>query len=267
MLRRERHGDVERLVLASPTGRAVGYDVSVYLVRDVLVDTAFPRAWPALAQALDARAAAGRPVRGAIVTHQHEDHAGNVGALAGRGVPLALSSETRAAIRAPAPIGLYRLLTWGAMRGVAATAAPLALDETGLALVPTPGHTDDHQAVWDASTETLFGGDLFLGVKVRVAHDDENPRALARSLRAAAALRPRRLFCAHRGPVPDPVRALEAKAGWVEDTIAEIERLTDAGWSERRVRDAVLGREGMEGFFSAGDYSKLNLVRTVLRTR
>ena len=37
---------------------------------------------------------------------------------------------------------------------------------------------------WDAERETVFGGDLFLGVRVRVAHPGEDPRQLARSVRA-----------------------------------------------------------------------------------
>jgi len=270
VIRVEPHGDVTRLVLSSPASWLVGYDVSAYLLETpagrVLVDTGFPAAWRDLVRFLRARGGTGearRAVVGAVVTHQHEDHAGNAARLAAVGVPLAMSAATRAAVRrVPAP-GLYRDFTWGRMRPVP-DAAP-TFDPAPLTLLPTPGHSPDHHAVWDAERETLFGGDLFIGVKVRVAHPGEDLRALARSLRAAAALRPRRFFDAHRGLVPDPAAALGAKAAWVEDTVARIEALLARGWSERRVRRAVLGREGLAGYASFGHYSRGNFVRAVRR--
>ena len=137
------------------------------------------------------------------------------------------------------------------------------LDPAPLRLLPTPGHCADHHVVWDPERETLFGGDLFLGVKVRIAHRSEDPRALARSLRAMAALRPRRLFDGHRGLVRDPIPLLEAKAAWVEDTIAAMERLLDAGWPTARVRDTLLGREEMTGYLSFGEYSRTSFVHAV----
>ena len=275
MLRIERHDDVTRLAFTSTAGRLVGYSASAYLVargpRVVLVDTGFARAAGALLGAVRA-AHGGRAPRearaalaGAVLTHAHEDHAGNAALLAHLGVPLAMGAATRAAVADVAPIALYRRVTWGAMAPLREDFAPF--DPAPLELLPTPGHSPDHHAVWDPERATLFGGDLFLGVKVRIAHRHENPRALARSLRAAAALRPRRLFDGHRGLVADPVPALEAKAGWIEDTIAAVERLLDAGWPARRIRDHVLGREELTGIVSCGEYSRTNLVRAVRRAR
>lgn len=265
LLAAESHGDVTRLVLASPASRLVGYTASAYLVETaggpVLVDTGIPRAWRALARYLAERPA----LRGAVVTHQHEDHAGNAARLARRGVPLAMADGTRGAIAAVAPIAPYRRVTWGAMEAVALDAP--SFDPAPLVLVPTPGHTTDHHAVWDPERETLYGGDLFLGVQVRIAHPSEDPRALARSLRAAAALRPRRLFDGHRGLVPGAGAALEAKAAWTDDTVGEVERLLDRGWSDRAIRDRLLGGESLVGRLSGGEYSRAAFVAAVRRTR
>jgi glyoxylase-like metal-dependent hydrolase (beta-lactamase superfamily II) len=270
MLRVEPHGDVIRLVLSTRTSRLVGYSVSAYLADTpdgrVLVDTGQPAAWRDLARYL--RAAGGddvrRAIRGAVITHQHEDHAGNAARLAALGVPLAMSEATRDAVRAvPAP-GFYRDFTWGRMAAVP-DGAP-SFDPAPLALVATPGHSADHHAVWDAERGTLFGGDLFIGVKVRIAHPGEDLRALARSLRRAAALGPVRLFDAHRGLVPNAAAALEAKAAWVEDTVARVEALLARGWPARRVRATVLGREEFAGYLSFGHYSRINFVRAVRAT-
>jgi endoribonuclease LACTB2 len=262
MLRLERLGDVTRIELWSWLGRRFGYTVSVYLVGDVLVDSGLPRAGRDLLRFVDERAAAGRPVRGVVITHWHEDHAGNVEALARRGIPLWLSDATRAALQAPAPLAAYRSLTWGTMAPLR-TAVP-SFDPAPLATVATPGHSRDHHAVWDPATATLFGGDLYLSVKVRVAHRDEDPRALARSLRAAAALEPARLFDAHRGLVPAPVDVLRAKAAWIDETVGAIERLASAGESRNAITRRVLGREPSIAVFSRGHYSHRAFVDAVL---
>jgi hypothetical protein len=111
----------------------------------------------------------------------------------------------------------------------------------------------------------LFGGDLFLGVKVRIAHPGEDPRLLARTLRTVAALGPTRLFDAHRGFVPDPAPALVAKADWTDETIAAIERRIAAGAPDEVIVRELFGGESLPGRVSGGDYSRTNFVRAVRR--
>ena len=211
-------------------------------------------------QLLDER----RP-RGVIVTHQHEDHAGNVDLVAERGIPIAMAQATENALRAgEANVGLYRRACWGTMPRLIArfeTHVP-----SGLELVHTPGHSPDHHIVWDPERRTMFGGDLFLGVKVRVARPMEDPRALAISARRAAALEPRVLLDAHRGIVPNGRDALAAKAAWLEETIGTIDARIASGWSDRAITRAVLGREDVVALVSGGDLSRENFVRAVRAT-
>lgn len=256
----ERHGDVVRVRLWSRVSAAAGYDVSVYLTRGLLIDTGFPHVAPEIARLLGEWAP-----RGALVTHWHEDHAGNVPMLAARGVPLAMAPATLERLRERPPIRLYRHVTWGQTPPLSSAPAPLVHD--GLELLPTPGHSADHHVVWDRERGTLFGGDLFLGVKVRIAHPGEDPRALVASLRRAAALRPERLFDAHRGLVPDAAAALAAKAEWHAELIGQVDAKIDAGWSDRAIRRALLGGESLPGWLSGGDYARINFVRAVRRTR
>lgn len=238
----------------------MGYWVYVFLVRGQLVDTGFPGARATVARLIEER----RP-RGVIVTHQHEDHAGNVELAAERGLPVAMARETEAALReGEANVGLYRRACWGSMTPLRGTIEPH--EPRGLELIHTPGHSPDHHVVWDAERETLFAGDLFLGVKVRVARPMEDPRALARSVRRAAALHPRVVLDAHRGVVPDGTEALLAKAAWLEETIGAIDALIERGWSDRAITRAVLGREDIVYTVSRGDLSRLNFVRAVRAT-
>jgi glyoxylase-like metal-dependent hydrolase (beta-lactamase superfamily II) len=235
-----------------------GYEVSAYMLRGVLIDTGFPRAGRALHSALGALAP-----RGAIVTHWHEDHAGNVPSLAARGLPMRMHSECEQRLRAQPPIRAYRHLVWGTTARLEPPLQPF--DPAPLEIIHLAGHTRDHLVVWDAERKVLVSGDLFLGVKVRVAHESESPRTLVTSLRQAAALEPRLLLDAHRGPLTDAAAKLRAKADWLVERIYEIELLAARGLAERDIARLALGSEALVGWASWFEYSKIGLVRAVLR--
>ena len=264
MIATERHGDVTRLHLSHWRSRAVGYSVSAFLVRGVLIDTGYPAAAGDMRRALTEL----RP-QAVVVTHHHEDHAGNAALAAALGLPLAMPEETLATLRAgERGIGLYRQVTWGRIHPLRAPLVRLgddALRAYGLELLPTPGHSSDHHSVWDAERRVLYGGDLWLGIRVRVARPLEDPRAHVASLRRAAALQPAVLLDAHRGPVDDPVAALLAKADWMSEAIARIEQRACEGVPERTLVREVLGAEDPVAVASFGDLSKRNFVRAVLR--
>lgn len=234
----------------------MGFRVSAFLVRGVLVDTGFPDAAGALARFI----ASTRP-DGCLVTHFHEDHSGGVGVVARAGVPVWMDARTADRVRRPERIGFYRRYTWGSPSPVGAL-IPFT-PPASLECIATPGHSHDHHAVWDRETGTLFGGDLFIGVKVRGSHANEQPRTLVRSLRQVIALRPARLFDAHRGVVENPVALLTAKADWLEQTIASVSALIADGFDDSAIARRVLGNDWFSRAFTAGDYTMRNFVRSV----
>ncbi len=248
---------VQQILLRGWVGRAMGYDVRAYVIDGVLIDTGFPRARAAILAA-----ASTLGVRGAVVTHWHEDHAGNVPVLAARGLPLAMDPACETTLRARPAIAFYRRAVWSrspALRGVV-----LPFDPAPLRIIAAPGHSSDHVMVWDASRRIIASGDLFLGVKVHVAHVHERPRALVASLRAALALDPLMLLDAHRGVLDDAASRLRAKVAFLEQMIDEIETLAARGVGVRSIQHRLLGREGTIGWLSRGEYSKRAFVRAVL---
>ena len=260
MIEVSRHDDVQRLRMWTRRSQSVGYDVSAYLVNTILVDTGFRHAAVDLERAL-----AELKPRAVIVTHWHEDHAGNTALLAASRMPMWISDYTEHRLRERPRLKLYRHWTWG--RPLALRGGFDRLDPTPLEVIAMPGHSPDHHVVFDPQTATLFSADLWLGVKVRVMGATENPYEIVESLTKAIALEPRRMFDAHRGPVDNPVDALSAKRAWLQDTIGAIERRLDAGDSEPEILSAVLGGEERTALVSQGEYSRRNLVRTVRRHR
>jgi endoribonuclease LACTB2 len=257
MIRTSRHGDVVELRMSTSQSRLAGMSVAAYLVRGVLIDSGFPRVSQEFRQFVDPSR-----LRGAMITHSHEDHAGNVALLAKRGVPVAMPGKSRRVVERPGRLPLYRWWTWGNPSPLTVPVSPFAPDD--LALVPTPGHSSDHHVVWDSAEGTVFGGDLFIGVKVRVAHLGEDLRETVVSLRRVIQLEPERLFDAHRGLVPRPLEALRAKVQWLEDTIGAIDSLHRTGTSEAQILRDVLGGEPFIAFASGGEYSKRNFVKSVV---
>ena len=260
MIRTERLDDVTCYTLTRWRNRSVRLAVYVFEVRGVLIDSGFPHAAPDLASIIQLV----RP-RGMFITHGHEDHAGNAEMVASLCLPLALPAATAEALRAPRPIGPYRRYTWGSPKPL--RSAITRFEPNDFELRATPGHSQDHHAVWDRETGTLFAADLFLGVRVRVAHGNEDPRATVRSLRAAIRWDPERMFDGHRGSVPKPRSALAAKADWMDEMIAHVDMLTDRGHHDREILRIVSPGFDLLGAFSRGDYSRLNLIRAIQRTR
>ena len=256
MIERTHYGDVQRLRMWTLRSRAVGYDSSAYLVRGVLIDTGPHHVRAGLSRALREL----RP-RGAIVTHWHEDHAGNAALIAATGLPMWLHDFTEQMLRDFPRVKFYRHFTWGRPGNVGGGVP--RLDPEALQIIATPGHSPDHHVVWDAETRTLFSADLFLGVKVRAVAVTERPRQLAQSLARAIALDPARMFDAHRGLVHRPVAALEAKKAWLEDTIGAVERALASGHELNQVVREALGGEERTAWVSQGEYSRANFVRAV----
>lgn len=254
----ERYADVHRVRMSSIASRAFRLDVSAYVIRGVVIDTGFRHARRPFLHAVDAIG-----VHGCIVTHWHEDHAGNAVELARRGIPILIRGDTEEILRQRPRIAAYRHVTWG--RPPALDTAMRAFDMVGLECVHTPGHSRDHQAVWDPQTRTVFSGDLWLGVRARTMHSSEDPYAIIESLRRVVALQPLRMFDAHRGLIEPAAAAIERKIDWLSKTLSTIERRVAEGWDDATIVKRELGGETAVALLSQGDYTTRNLVRAVRR--
>ena len=250
--------DITAVHFATARSRIVGYGVYVFLTRGTMIDTGFH----AVRRQISALLVEMRPT-GMLLTHQHEDHAGNADLVARRGIPIGAAPATLAAIRSVVPIGFYRRFVWSSMPPLRAPVIPYVAE--GLELIHAPGHSPDHHVIWDAQRETLFAGDLFLSVKVRVARPGEDPRRLAQSLRTIARLNPRRMLDSHRGEIDRPAEMLLAKAAWLDDTIGRIDRLHALGRSNGEILAEVFGGEAAVSYISGGDLSRMNFIRAVRR--
>jgi hydroxyacylglutathione hydrolase len=197
--------------------------INVYLVGDVLIDSATRQAQRRIFKQL-----AGRTLSAHALTHVHPDHQGSSHAVCERfGVPLWCGGDDVPAMEVPgkvtgaqAPRWLKRAQErwWVGPPHPVARALHEGDDVAGFTVLETPGHTRGHVAFWRESDRVLILGDVLNNMHVLTGApglhepptmftpDVDANRASARRL---AALRPT-LACFGHGPVlrdPDKLAA------------------------------------------------------------
>jgi ribonuclease/clavin/mitogillin len=246
--------------------RWVSYATHVPLVDGLLIDTGFARAGNSLLKAL-----AGREVNQVVNTHAHEDHIGNNSLiLSAFGAVLFSPGASRDALLNPKSVCTlpYQHMIWGLPRPsqAAALGSEVQTARFRFQVIPTPGHSADHVCFYEPDRGWLFGGDLFLSVKVRLARGFENANDLRDSLRRVVALKPRLLFCYHRGVVADPIPTLKKKLGFMDDLHDRIQTLAASGADINEIVRRIPGPDPLSyRLITQGDFSKANLVRSFLK--
>lgn len=259
------HGEVRFFRMARTyAGRAL-YWTGIYLVDGLLVDSG-----PANLGRAVARLIRELPVRQCVTTHHHEDHVGNHHLLEALGItPLAHAAGV-GLIAAPAtPLPFYRRVVWGTP--APARAAPISewLETPGhrFQVLHTPGHAEDHIALYEPDREWLFSGDLYLAPRLKYLRADEDAHALLASLRRVAALRPKALFCQHRGRVADGAAMLARKLDFLVELVERIADLRARGLDEDEIARALPGSDLVWRVWSGGEFAKRHFVRSFLRPR
>lgn len=262
MFRTSVWGPVTRVEMArSVAGRPL-HTVSAYLLGDTLVDSGCPATSRQLAAWAHERG-----VRRVVHTHHHEDHCGGDAAL--RRLPeveILAPPRTVPILRDFYRLPVYRRLVWGQPRSVGAVPMGDEVEIGGSAfrVVPTPGHASDHVCLFDPVRRWLFTGDLFIHRRVRYLRSVEDAWRMLRSLEEIRRLEPGVLLCSHAGVVEDAGAALADRIAHWRGLADAARRLVGDGVRPRAVSRRLLGREGPMTWISVGDFSKVNLVRSLL---
>ncbi|MEM6792397.1 MAG: MBL fold metallo-hydrolase [Acidobacteriota bacterium] len=234
-----------------------------YAIGDTLVDTGFPAA---RREIYEAAAAAG--IRKVLLTHHHEDHAGNAGVLKNAGVEVFASAMTARLVGTDLPLPFYQHYAWGRTGPTEVQ----VLDEGTVAIgpheaqiLPAPGHAIDQVVFFVPDEGWLFAGDVFIHERVKIFRRDEDFAATLRTLRSLVQLDFDVLFCGHRPVASAGDEALVRKLEWLEEIEAGVRERHSAG---DPVGEIVrrLRLEKRSGFrrLTMGDASAHNIVRSIL---
>jgi glyoxylase-like metal-dependent hydrolase (beta-lactamase superfamily II) len=264
------HGPFERLSFTHPKR----LQHSVYRIGDTLVDTGGTLVAGVLLPLL-----AERPPRRIVLTHQHEDHVGNVGAIrrAFGHIPVHAPRDHIGIIASTACVPRYRARAFGQPEPTPAAELeaydPGAIFEAaGVALeaVLTPGHTPHHIALVARVGGEVFAltADLYtskpLDAWYESAADD-----MAASLRRLAAYGPTLRVLPTHGRTKDDGRGILAGAAdWLDREADEVRsdaarRALHEPRALAALRYAALGEDAADRF-SGGEISRAAFVRSVL---
>jgi glyoxylase-like metal-dependent hydrolase (beta-lactamase superfamily II) len=237
--------------------------VYCFAVGDTLVDTGLScEAESVLRLAREAG------VRRALLTHHHEDHAGNAALLAREGVEVLASTETAPLVARSLPIRFYQHVLWGSAPAVRATPLPgetTRIGEHEARVVPAPGHCDDQVAYHVPSEGWLFSGDAFIHERVKVFRRDEDFARTVATLERLAALDFDVLLCAHRPRLQGGRAALREKLDWLRSLEGTVRDLHARGVESREIAARLsLGTKHPFYRLTFGDISTSNMVRSIL---
>ena len=262
------HGPVEGIQVGRFPGR-VNSMVFLYRRGTTLIDTGPPNQWREVAGLI-----AEQPLDLIVVTHHHEDHAGNASRLArASGVPTLAPELSLDALCGGFPVQAYRRLIWGRPRWaerdlIQPMPESIELpDGSALEAIPLPGHSPDMTCLLDRTQGVLYGADLYIARRLRYLRADEDLAGMIASLERVQAYDFDTLLCGHRGPIPGAKQKLAAKRDALVSLCQETRELRDRGLGIRAITRRLLGREGGMVLASLGHFSKKNLIRACLENR
>lgn len=247
--------------------RMLGFEVSFYRVGDLMVDTGFAHARPLVLEALG-----DEEISAICCTHHHEDHTGNAAVLSDRHrCPVFVHHPELLETEGLDTLLPYRRLFWGSpsLKEAKSMVGTVSGRQAMLEVIPTPGHSQTHVALFEPDSRTVFVGDLFVAPGASAVMTHENPCLLIDSLRRVAALEPKRMLTGHGRNHRDPAERLLSKAKSIERAAGKARRLIEDGMPSRKVVRTVfpngLRKDRILEILTQGEFSRLNFVKAAVK--
>jgi len=231
----------------------------IYRLGETIIDTGPSTEWQVVKTYLQEK-----HIQQALITHHHEDHAGNGGRV---------QHEFDAKIMAHGfghqwlekgfSISLPRQAVWGSISTVTPLLFPESLvTDSNIELRPIymPGHSADMTTILAPEHGWLFSGDLYIASSVKYMSRDEDFYQHIESLQMALTLDFEQLFCAHRGIIDDGKAALAKKLDFLLSLLEQVALLYHKGLSPRAIRLQLLGKEDPVSYSSEFYLSKQNMI-------
>jgi hydroxyacylglutathione hydrolase len=260
----------------------------------VMVDPGSPKMRGSLIRHL--RGIPAGQIQSIVATHAHEEHVGNLNWLAEKtGAALYVPEMTARFLQPPARLPWARDIIIGhppaLRRPYELLVGELRTAHGTLQVIPTPGHCDDHVALFDPAEKLLLAGDAFMGTYFATPNPDVHSRIWLETLERLRALDIEILVEGHghihtlRADIPDmpgvviredPLAAIEEKLRYMRWLRDRIDEGFDEGLSVRAIEASCFPwarKSAWENFasdemirlLSLGHFSRTELVRSFVR--
>lgn len=248
----------------SPAGKPL-MTVCLYVLDDLMIDTGQPLMKK---EVLDIASA--HRISKVMVTHHHEDHAGNAGDIHKlTGARILAGSLTAAKIKNSIRIMPYQYLVWGRSSPCEAEIFPDVIEHGDYKLEPifTPGHAKDHNIFYEKNRGWLFSGDLYIGSRIRFFRSDENLVDQIESIKKACMLDFDVLLCGHNPVFDSGKEALKKKLSFLEDLYGRCHDIWLKGTPiNKAVRELSLKEATVVRLLSCGNASLENIIYSAYKS-
>lgn len=266
MFRLENFGPTKRLTMARSFAGKIFYHCHAYLIDRLLIDTGCPCALRPFQQFLD-----NEKIDRAVITHYHEDHAGNVISLNLSGIPVfappsSISRIEQGVVNQPNKDLPYALLIWGKSYGGETHSLPkqIETDHHTFESIAAPGHSEDMHLYYERNEGWLFSGDLFIAARKSYWRKEEDPLQTLQNLKKVLELDFESLFCGHTPFLRQGKEAIKRKIEYLEELKAKATQLYARGTKIPEITKQLLGGEGFFTFLTWGDFSRSRLIEGLL---
>ncbi|MBN2156759.1 MAG: MBL fold metallo-hydrolase [Candidatus Lokiarchaeota archaeon] len=242
------------------------YPVHSYLIDNILIDsgpmTAEKHFLPLIEKEKDS-------IDYIINTHCHEDHIGNnltIQKMTGAQIyihPLGLDTLTY-----PKSLGLYpyQKFFWGTPPPSSGNSIPNTV--TGnrfiFQILHTPGHSEDHICIYEPDNGIIFTGDLYWGQKIISFRPIDDFYAIKHSLEKINQLDIDAIYCGFRGRVEHGNKAITRKLNYMETLEKTVKAHAFQGYDVKSIVKRTLGRENYMKWLTNGQFSKENVILSIL---
>ncbi|QDI90131.1 MBL fold metallo-hydrolase [Salicibibacter halophilus] len=201
------------------------------------------------------------------LTHSHEDHSGTAPWLQQKyEVPIYVHANGVDICTQDWPYPKYRQMTWGRRVGFTATPFENTIQSRNREwkVIYTPGHADDHVALFDEENGTLFSGDLFVSPKPKVIMSSESIPQTMDSIRTLLYYDFDSIFCCHAGYVENGKEMLKQKLDHLETLSEEVKILHKEGLTVEEIRNKFYPKKYPVISVSGGEWDSLHIVSSIL---
>ncbi|WP_226648497.1 MBL fold metallo-hydrolase [Microbulbifer variabilis] len=235
----------------------------VYRLNGTVIDTGPSNQWKYVKPFIQ-----NSPLEQLLLTHHHEDHSGNAGAIQElTGVQAFAPDLTIGILKKGFRIPPMQKFFWGTAGKAEVSLLPedIRIGTEEVQPLFSPGHAKDMTCYLLLERGWLFSADLFIANYLKFLRIDEDIPTLLNSIKNVLDHPFQVILCPHRGVVEDGWQQLNQKYKYLLNLSAEAQQLEQQGLPLEQITLRLLGKEGLFSILTGYNFCKRNLIASCLK--